>query len=90
MGRCFNSRVTRDDRDFLFTLLSTPSPTGFEMPGQKVWASYLRKHAPSVECDAYGSTWATLPGKSKKIIMLESHADEIDPGGDRWHRADAG
>ena len=77
MGRCFNSRVTRDDRDFLFTLLSTPSPTGFEMPGQKVWASYLRKHAPSVECDAYGSTWATLPGKSKKIIMLESHADEI-------------
>ncbi len=76
-GVAWNVVVTKDDKDFLFNLLSTPSPTGFEMPGQRVWASYIRKHAASVECDAYGSTWATLPGKSKKIIMLEAHADEI-------------
>jgi putative aminopeptidase FrvX len=76
-GVAWNIAVTKDDKDFLFKLLSTPSPTGFEMPGQRVWASYIRKHAASVECDAYGSTWATLPGKSKKIIMLEAHADEI-------------
>ncbi len=37
----------------------------------------MRGHAASVECDSYGSTWATLPGKSDKIIMLEAHADEI-------------
>lgn len=47
------------------------------MPGQKVWASYIKKYADSVACDAYGSTWATLSGKSEKIIMLEAHADEI-------------
>ncbi len=69
--------MTKDDKRFLFDLLETPSPTGFEMPGQRVWADHLRPHAASVECDAYGSTWATLPGKSKKVIMLESHADEI-------------
>lgn len=47
------------------------------MPGQKVWADWLRKHATTVECDAYGSTWATLSGRSERIIMLEAHADEI-------------
>jgi len=69
--------MTKAEKSFLFDLLETPSPTGFEMPGQKVWAKYVGKYADSVECDAYGSTWATLKGKSDKIVMLEAHADEI-------------
>ena len=69
--------VKNDDREFLYRLLETPSPTGFEMPGQQVWADWIRKHATAVECDAYGSTWATLPGKTGKSVMLEAHADEI-------------
>ncbi|MGC4015346.1 MAG: M42 family metallopeptidase [Luteolibacter sp.] len=66
-----------DDRDFLFELLETPSPTGFEMPGQRVWAKWIGKYAAETACDAYGSTWAILPGKSERIVMLEAHADEI-------------
>jgi endoglucanase len=69
--------MKNDDREFLFRLLETPSPTGFEMPGQRVWAEWIGQYAPQVGCDAYGSTWATLPGKSKSTIMLEAHADEI-------------
>ncbi len=69
--------MTSTDRDFLFNLLQTPSPTGFEMPGQRIWADWIGSHAADVTCDSYGSTWATLPGKSQRIIMLESHADEI-------------
>ncbi|MEO0018587.1 MAG: hypothetical protein RLZZ522_1870 [Verrucomicrobiota bacterium] len=69
--------MKKDDRDFLFHLLETPSPTGFEMRGQQVWADWIKSHAPDVACDSYGSTWATLPGKSKRVVMLESHADEI-------------
>ena len=69
--------MKKDDREFLFNLLETPSPTGFEMRGQQVWADWIRNHAPEVNCDSYGSTWATLPGKSKRIVMLEAHADEI-------------
>lgn len=69
--------MTDTDRKFLYKLLETPSPTGFEMPGQRVWAEYLKPYANKVECDAYGSTWATLKGKSDKVVMLESHADEI-------------
>jgi len=69
--------MKKSDKEFLFELLETPSPTGFEMPGQRVWAKYIEPFASKVECDAYGSTWATLPGKSKKVVMLEAHADEI-------------
>ena len=71
--------MTAASRSFLFDLLKTPSPTGFEMPGQRVWAAYAGKHADSVHCDAYGNTWATLEGGSKKAptVMLEAHADEI-------------
>ena len=69
--------MNKEDREFLFKLLETPSPTGFEMPGQRVWADWIGKHAAGVECDAYGSTWAKLPGKSEKIVMLAAHADEI-------------
>ena len=66
-----------EDRDFLFNLLETPSPTGFEMPGQRVWAKWIGEHSDEVQCDAYGSTWATLAGKSKRTVMLTAHADEI-------------
>jgi len=69
--------MTLDDRDFLNRLLETPSPTGFEMPGQRVWAEWIKSHAAEVECDAYGSTWAKLPGRSERTLMLEAHADEI-------------
>jgi len=69
--------MNKTDQKFLFELLETASPVGYEMPGQRVWAKEMKKHADKVECDVYGSTYATLKGKSKKIVMLESHADEI-------------
>ena len=66
------------DRDFLFDLLRTPSPTGFETPGQRVWAQYVRPLADRVEADAYGNAWATLDGaEGAPSVMLEAHADEI-------------
>ncbi|MFT6861557.1 MAG: putative aminopeptidase FrvX [Akkermansiaceae bacterium] len=76
-GTRHHSGMTKAEKSFLFELLETPSPTGFEMPGQRVWAKYVGAFADSVECDAYGSTWATLKGRSDKVVMLEAHADEI-------------
>ncbi len=66
-------------RTFLFDLLNTPSPTGFELPGQRKWAAYARQFADRVENDAYGTAWATLDGHEADPmrIMLEAHADEI-------------
>lgn len=70
-------QMTKADQSFLFQLLETPSPTGFEMPGQRVWADYVRPFADEVSCDAYGSTWARLGEKNAVTVMLEAHADEI-------------
>ena len=66
-------------KTFLFDILNTPSPTGFEIAGQRKWATYARRFADRVENDAYGTAWATLDGTGKKPrrIMLEAHADEI-------------
>jgi putative aminopeptidase FrvX len=64
-------------KEFLFDLLNTPSPTGFEMAGQRKWARYVGPFVDRTECDAYGSAWATLVGKSEKTLMLAAHADEI-------------
>ena len=65
--------------EFLHTLLETPSPTGREMPGQRIWAKYIAPYTDTQECDAYGSTWATLLSKRKNAptLMLDAHADEI-------------
>ncbi len=68
--------MTDADRTFLFDLLSTPSPTGFETPGQKKWAAYVQPVADRVESDAYGNVWATLKGDGP-TVLLEAHADEI-------------
>lgn len=67
-------------QSFLDELLVTPSPTGAEMPGQKVWADFIRPFSDGVENDAYGNTWASLKGSGGENavkVMLEAHADEI-------------
>ena len=66
-------------RTFLFDILQTPSPTGFELAGQRKWAGYVRQFAHRVENDAYGSVWATLDGAhaTPRKVMFEAHADEI-------------
>lgn len=71
--------LTAASKLVLLDILNTPSPTGFEVRGQRKWAAYARKFADRVDSDAYGSAWATLEGTSSKArsIMFEAHADEI-------------
>jgi endoglucanase len=63
--------------DFLKQLLETPSPSGFETKGQRVWLDYVKQYADEVSSDAYGNCFAVLnPGGSPKVL-LGGHADEI-------------
>ena len=52
--------MTPASKKFLFDLLCTPSPTGFEFRGQRKWVDYTRQFSDRVESDAYGTAWATL------------------------------
>ena len=71
--------MTDETKSFFFNLLDTPSPTGFEAPGQRVWADYVRDHADAVDADEYGTAWATLHGADDDgpTLMLDAHVDEI-------------
>ena len=63
---------------FLEELLITPSPTGYESEGQKVWMNYISQFTNKVEADAYGSAIAKINTSSDVMtVMLEAHADEI-------------
>lgn len=67
-----------ESREFLEKLIITPSPTGYESEGQKVWKEFISQYADNVESDAYGSAMAKLfINADVPTIMLEAHADEI-------------
>ncbi|HOX01773.1 MAG TPA: M42 family metallopeptidase [Candidatus Paceibacterota bacterium] len=62
---------------FLENLVNTPSPSGHEARGQRVWLDYVAPFADRTYTDAYGNAVAILhPGGSPRL-MLAAHADEI-------------
>ena len=63
--------------EFLTTLLNTPTPSGDEARGQRVWLNYLQPLADKVETDTYGNAIAVLNPEGSPKIMVEGHADEI-------------
>jgi endoglucanase len=62
---------------FLETLVNTPSPTGHEVRGQRVWLDYAGKYAERTFSDAYGNCVAVLNEGGSPRVMLAAHADEI-------------
>jgi endoglucanase len=65
-------------REFLDSLLETPSPSGFETRCQRVWVDYVSEFAQEVSTDAYGNAVATHHGSdSGPSVALAGHADEI-------------
>ena len=63
--------------EFLRKLVNTPSPTGHEARGQRVWLDYAKKFADETFSDAYGNCVAVLNKGGSPRLMLAAHADEI-------------
>jgi endoglucanase len=69
-------------REFLYDLLDTPTPSGYEAAGQRVWVDYVSEFADDVRTDAYGNAVATYRGTSADdgaapVFSFAGHADEI-------------
>src|SRR6201998_1770329 len=62
---------------FLRTLVNTPSPSGHETRGQRVWLDYAKQFADETFSDAYGNTVAIHNKGRSPRLMLAAHADEI-------------
>ena len=63
--------------EFLRKLVNTPSPSGHEVRGQRVWLDYVKQFANETYSDAYGNCVATLNKGGSPRLMLAAHADEI-------------
>lgn len=62
---------------FLRALVNTPSPSGHEARGQRVWLDYVAPYADETFSDAYGNCVAVLNKGGSPRVMLAAHADEI-------------
>src|SRR6188508_3398936 len=62
---------------FLQSLVNTPSPSGHEVRGQRVWLNYVSDYADETYTDAYGNAVAVLNKGGSPRVMLAGHADEI-------------
>jgi putative aminopeptidase FrvX len=69
--------MRKESLEFLRKLMGTPSVSGFETPGQKLWCQYARKIADEVTTDSYGNAVAVLNPKGRPKIILDGHIDEI-------------
>ena len=72
-----NRKSDADAKSFLFELLNTPTPSGYEQPGQKVVEAYLAPHADEIRRDTHGNLHAILNPGAKFRIMLSGHCDEL-------------
>jgi putative aminopeptidase FrvX len=63
--------------EFLEKLVNTPSPSGHEYRGQRVWLDYVKQYADETFTDSYGNAVAVLNKGGSPRVMLAGHADEI-------------
>lgn len=65
------------DKAFLYKLLETPSPSGFEQPVQRLIRERMKKYADSIETDYHGNVIVGLNTKAERRVMLSGHCDQI-------------
>ncbi|PSQ48214.1 endoglucanase [Halobacteriales archaeon SW_6_65_15] len=63
-------------REFLDSLLTTPSPAAFEADVQRIWVDYVSEFADEVRTDEYGNAVAVVEG-GDPTVAFSGHADEI-------------
>ncbi len=69
--------ITDRSYQFLKDYINTPSPTGFESGGQKLWLQYVQPYVDTHLTDPYGSVAGIINPNEKFKVVIEAHADEI-------------
>ena len=69
--------MNKDSYAFLKNLMSQPSPSGFEVPAQKVVRARLKGFAQRISTDVHGNVYGTLNETAPLKIMMAGHVDEI-------------
>ena len=64
-------------REFLFRLLKTPSPSGYEQPIQHLVREYLAGCADTVTTDSHGNVIGAKNAAAATRMLLAGHCDQI-------------
>ena len=69
--------MDRNSRAFLYELLQTPSPTGWEQPLQRKIHDRFKGIAHALEPDIHGNLFLALNPGARRKVMLAGHCDQI-------------
>ena len=69
--------MQKDSKEFLYKLLKTPSPTGYEQKIQRVVRSRMESVSDKIELDYHGNLTCILNPEAKLKVMLAGHCDQI-------------
>lgn len=75
MGKA--SIIEKKSEKFLENYINNPSPTGFEILGQKLWLEYIKPYVDTYFTDNYGTVVGVLNPEAEYKVVIEAHADEI-------------
>jgi hypothetical protein len=71
------SFLIKQSYEFLKDYINNPSPTGFEVSGQKMWLEYIKPYTDTFFTDPYGSAVGVINPDAPFKVVIEAHADEI-------------
>lgn len=69
--------MQESSKAFLYDLLQTPSPSGFEIPIQEVVRSRMKDYADLIDTDVHGNVIVALNPDAPRKVMLAGHCDQI-------------
>ena len=69
--------MKKESKKFMETLLTFPSPSGYEEKVRKIWYDEMKKHSDMVKTDVHGNAIASVNPKKSPRIMLAGHMDEL-------------
>ena len=69
--------MEQSSKKFLYELLTTPSPTGFEQKVQRVVQKRMKPYADIIENDIHGNLIVGINPKAERKIMLAGHCDQL-------------
>lgn len=69
--------MEKQSRDFFYSLIRTPSPSGYEEKIQSVVKDYMKDVADEIHVDVHGNLIAAINPSAPYRVMLAGHCDQI-------------
>lgn len=70
-------RFSKDSDLYLTKVVDTPTPSGFEQEGQKLFERFANQYVDELYSDTLGNVVAHKKNPGKKKLMITAHIDEV-------------